>query len=213
VPDTIVYDIEIGNTIEEIGGWYHDKMKFGSAVAYSMNLDRYFFFLHESKKQDLINLLNGNRVVTFGGIKFDSKVMLGSNRKVEKVPGGIGLKVSNVDDTVQWLEFDIYLQVVRSQYNLTETFDVINKFGKSGKGNLKLGSIASNTLGSNFDKTDSGENAPIMYKRGEFSELLEYNLQDTALTKKLYDFIIQNKFVKDGRGVKIDINLNNGGIN
>lgn len=206
--DTIVYDIEISKTIEEAGGWNnHNNMGLGSAVAYSFNQDRYFFFLHDSDKSKLIDLLNGNRVITYNGVRFDSKVVLGEDREIEKTESGLGIIVYNKSRTVKWLELDIYLQILKSQYNLTDDISAIGKFPKSGKGGLKLDGVTKSTLGAVQHKTaSSGAEAPGMYKAGDYSSLLEYNLQDTILTKKLYDFILQNNFIKDAFGKKIDLN-------
>ena len=206
--DTIVYDLEISKTIIEAGGWdNHNSMGLGSAVAYSFNQDRYFFYLHDSDKPKIINLLNGNRVITYNGIRFDSKVLLGEDREIEKAESGVGILVYNKSRTVKWLEFDIYLQILKSQYNLNNDFDAIGKFPKGGKGGLKLGGVTQATLGVEQCKTSSGAEAPKMYKAGAYSTLLEYNLQDTILTTKLYKFIRDNNFIKDAFGKQIDLNV------
>ena len=171
--DLIVYDLEISKTIEEAGGWNnHNNMGLGSAVAYSTNQDRYFFFLHESEKPKLLKLLNGNRVVTYNGIKFDSKVMLGEDRKIQVAPGGIGIEVSSNDGSISWVEFDIYLHIIKSQHNLKDIMKAIPKFSTSGKGGLKLGAVAKATLGDQYDKTGDGSEAPLLYKDCNYGALL-----------------------------------------
>lgn len=206
--DTIVYDLEISKTIEEAGGWEcHNNMGLGSAVAYSFNQDRYFFYLHNSDKQKLIELLNGNRVITYNGIRFDSKVLLGENRIIETTDSGVGIVVYNKARTVKWLELDLYLQILKSQYNLTEDFRAVGRFPKGGKGGLKLDGVTKSTLGVEQCKTSSGSEAPKMYKAGDYATLLEYNLQDTILTRKLYDFVCKNNFIKDAFGKTINLNL------
>ena len=37
-----------------------------------------------------------------------------------------------------------------------------------------------------------------MYQAGKFGELLEYNLNDVRITKKLYEFILENGYIVDG---------------
>jgi len=208
--DTIVYDLEISKTIEEAGGWNnHNNMGLGSAVAYSFNQDKYFFYLHDSDKQKIINLLNGNRVITYNGVRFDSKVLLGEDREIEKTAKGIGILVYNKSRTVKWLEYDIYLQILKSQHKLSDDFSAIGKFPKSGKGGLKLGGVTQATLGVEQVKTADGSEAPLMYKAKDYSTLLEYNLQDTILTKKLYSFIQGNNFIKDAFGKRIDLRRSN----
>gem|GEM_PF-1297844 len=207
--DIIFYDLEISKTIEEAGGWKnHNNMGLGSAVAYSTNLDRYFFYLHESDKPKLINLLNGNRVVTYNGLNFDSKVLLGEDRLISKSPGGVGIMVESRDHKARWLEFDIYVQILKAQHSIKEAFFAIGKYPTSAKGGLKLDGVASATMGSNNIKTSTGAEAPKMYKAGDYAQLLEYNLQDTILTKKMYEFIKENDFVKDAFGNRIDLFVN-----
>jgi len=46
-----------------------------------------------------------------------------------------------------------------------------------------------------------------MYKAKDYSTLLEYNLQDTILTTKLYKFVQTNNFVKDAFGKQINLNV------
>lgn len=210
--DTIVYDLEISKTITEAGGWNkHNNMGLGSAVAYSFNQDKYFFYLHDTDKSKLIELLNGNRVVTYNGIRFDSKVLLGEDREIEKTESGTGIFVYNKFKTVKWLELDLYLQILKAQHNLNDDYLAVGRFPKGGKGGLKLDGVAQSTLGREQRKTSSGAEAPKMYKAGNFSTLLEYNLQDTLLTQKLYNFILKNGFVKNAFGEKIDLLINNTG--
>lgn len=206
--DTIVYDLEISKTIEEAGGWNnHNNMGLGSAVAYSFNQDRYFFYLHNSDKHKLVDLLNGNRVITYNGVGFDSKVILGEDREIEKTEKGVGILIYNKSRTVKWLEFDIYLQILKSQHNLSSDFDALGRFPKSKKGGLKLGGVSQATMGVEQCKTSTGDEAPKMYKAGDYSSLLEYNLQDTILTRKLYDFLCKNDFVKDAFGSVINLGI------
>lgn len=214
--DLIFYDLEISKTIKEAGGWEcYDNMGIGSAVAYSNCNGRYFLYLHDNSRERLKNLLNGNKVVTYNGINFDSKIILGADRTIRGTSNGMGIIVSNKEGTVQWTEFDIYLQLLKAQHNIYNAIDVIDKYPTSAKGGLKLGGVASKTIGAIYDKTGDAEDAPLLYKAGKYDSLLEYNLQDTALTKRLYDFIIENNYVYDAFGSRINLNLKlkNGGSN
>lgn len=207
--DLIFYDMEIAKTIKEAGGWDRfDNMGIGSSVAYSTKNSRYFFYLHDKDRSKLIDLLNGQKVVTYNGINFDSKLLLGADRTIERTPNGMGILVTSKDRTVQWVEFDIYLQILKAQHNLKDAIDVIKKYPKSAKGGLKLGGVASATIGAEYDKTGDAEDAPLLYQAQNYASLLEYNLQDTALTKELYEFIIKNNYVNDAFGNRINLNLN-----
>ena len=81
------------------------------------------------------------------------------------------------------------------------------KYPTSAKGGLKLGGVASATIGASYDKTGDAEDAPLLYQAENYGSLLEYNLQDTALTKELYEFIVKNNYVKDAFGNRINLNL------
>lgn len=207
--DLIFYDLEISKTIEEAGGWEcYDNMGIGSAVAYSSNNSRYFLYLHDDSREKLVKLLNGNKVVTYNGINFDSKLILGADRIIESTPNGVGIIVSNKDRSVRWVEFDIYLQILKAQHGIYDAINAIKKYPKSAKGGLKLGGVASATISAEYDKTGDAEDAPLLYKAGDYGSLLEYNLQDTALTKRLYEFIIEHNYVNDAFGNRINLNLN-----
>lgn len=199
-------DIEIAKTIEEAGGWeHHNNMGLGSCVAHSAQEDRYYLFLHEESRLDLQKLLNGKRVVTYNGVRFDSKVLLGEDRTI-KEHGENGILVSNKDNTIQWVEFDIFLNILKAHYNIPTAYKMVTvkKFDKG----FTLDAIAKATLGNIHQKTGHGGDAPLLYQKSIYSQLLEYNLQDTALTKKLFDFINKNDYVNHGlTGKRINLNL------
>lgn len=199
--DTLVWDLEIANEVKNVpGGWSnHEGMGLGSAVAYSYNLDRYFFFLHDSSKEKLLNLLNGNRVVSYNGINFDSKVVLGNNRKVEISNPNFSFMVEN--GKYQWIENDVFLHCLKykHQIELKDTLD------KRSPGGLKLSEVAISTLGPKFDKTSSGALAPVLYQEKKYDELLEYNLQDVILTRLVFEFANKYKYLLDKNSNKMEI--------
>lgn len=183
--DTIVYDIETAST----KGWANAA--FASAVAYSYDKDRYYSFLHLSGLAKLIELLNKNKVITFNGIKFDSKVVLGNKRKI--IPynhNRTGVYISGKGTT--WLEYDIFVQCLKTSCKCKNDLEACKKRSKGG---MKLDDICRATLG--ICKSGNGADAPILYQQQKYDELLEYNLNDVKLTKKLYDYIIQHRFVFD----------------
>ncbi len=81
----VVYDVEIATEVDKVEGkWENPEgMGFASAVAYDYGKDQYFFFLHKDGRRELIDLLRMRTAVTFNGIKFDSRVILGNDRIVE----------------------------------------------------------------------------------------------------------------------------------
>lgn len=188
--DTFVYDVEIANPIETIEGkWGNfEGMGFASAVVYSYDKDRYYFFLHLKGLTKLTEFLHKNRVITFNGIRFDSKIMLGKNRKIFSNKKLAGLFVAG-KGTI-WEEYDIFVQCLKSVFKLKN--DII-AYKRISPGGLALNNIAKATI--NMEKSGNGANAPILYQQKKYDDLLSYNLQDVRLTRKLYDFIAENRFI------------------
>lgn len=199
--DTLVYDLEIAKEIIEVqGGWNNPYgMGLGSAVVYSYEKDRYYFFLHDKDKLNLTKLLNGNKIITFNGVSFDSKVVLGNKRRIQF---GNFLSINILGTNVSWKEFDLFLFMKASTFKLKTCLEAYNCLKFPKKGILKLDNVAEKTLGVNQKKSGSGAMAPVLYKNKNYSELLEYNLQDVRITKKVYDFLNTNKYILDGDGTK-----------
>ena len=197
---TIVYDVEIANQVESVNKkWGNpERMGFASAVAYSYDKDKYYFFLHLSGLSKLIELLNKNKVVTFNGIRFDSKVVLGNNRKIKASNRQAGVFI--VGKGVTWLEYDVFVQVLKSVHKCKNDIIACKRISPGG---LALNNICLSTI--NIGKTGNGANAPILYEQKKYDELLEYNFNDVRITKKLYDFIIKNRYVFDKKKNKIRI--------
>ena len=197
---TIVYDVEIANQVESVNKkWGNpERMGFASAVAYSYDKDKYYFFLHLSGLSKLIELLNKNKVVTFNGIRFDSKVVLGNNRKIKASNNRTGIIIAGKG--VIWLEYDVFVQCLKSVYKCKND---ITAYKRISPGGLKLDDIARATI--NMGKTGNGADAPILYRKKLFDDLLAYNFNDVRITKKLYDFIIKNRYVFDKKKNKIRI--------
>jgi hypothetical protein len=68
------------------------------------------------------------------------------------------------------------------------------------KGVFSLNGLAGGTF--NQQKSGEGAHAPKLYQAQKYDELLEYNLRDVILTKKLYDHIQTFGYVVDGEGRK-----------
>lgn len=192
----IVYDVEIAKEVDDVPGKWTNPggMGFASAVAYEYATDRYHFFMHEDDRPALLELLNTKIAVTFNGVKFDSCVILGNNRKTRMVDGLTF--ISGTD--VHWRDYDILLEYVRARFDLDNVKQAEKKLGQKGihDGSFNLDALCRKTLG--YQKSGHGAHAPILYKQKEYAALLEYNLQDVRLTRFLFDFIWDNGFVIDG---------------
>ncbi len=66
---------------------------------------------------------------------------------------------------------------------------------------LKLDSVASATLGTG--KSGHGLEAIDWWKNGEIEKLIKYCIDDVALTKRLYDYALENKHIKYKDGVTL----------
>lgn len=200
----IVYDVEIAKEVEDVPGkWDNPEgMGLSSAVAYDYARDVYRFFYEEEGKKQLLELLNGNVAVGFNSIRFDSRVILGNNRRLIPEP-------PRWTDTpeVGFRNYDIMLEYFMSREQLTDVeqaFEVLAKPETHAGGKFNLDAMAKATLGS-VGKLGHGAFAPVLYKEGRIPELFQYNLQDVRLTKQLFNFILDHGHVKgaDGREVRM----------
>lgn len=206
--DCIVYDVEIAKTVESVkGGWDRPAdMGFSSAVAYDYFSDQYHFFLHDPA--ELLNMLNGRVAITFNGVKFDSRVLLGNKRLTKTVEGG-RVRIQKNKDLSQesWEDFDLLLKYVQSRFGFVDVAEAEEKLGDKAihDGSFGLDGLAMGTLG--LRKTGHGAKAPLLYQAKRYAELFEYNCNDVRLTRKLFDFVRKYGFLVDGanRTFRIDL--------
>jgi len=168
----LVYDVEILRGPDEVeGGWENPEgMGFGSAVVYDCKKDLYVFFGPKEKKP-LIESLYGHKVISFNGIEFDNKVVLGND----------------YDKNVFWQDYDILIEVCRSWFGLDSIKEAEEKYGKNtvhGKGIISLDGLAQGTLG--LRKTGTSAYAPELIKASKWADLFAYNLNDVRLIWKLF---------------------------
>jgi hypothetical protein len=191
----VVYDVEIATEVDKVeGGWENPEgMGFASAVAYDYGKDQYFFFLHENGRQGLIDLLRTRTAVTFNGIKFDSRVVLGNDRIVE-LSGETVMKQAHCH---RWNNIDLLLEYIRARFNYPNVSEAEKRLGDKTihDGSFSLDGIAEGIFG--LHKTGHGANAPILYQNKKYEELFSYNLHDVRLTKKIFNFILKYGFIVD----------------
>lgn len=194
--NTLVYDIEVLKGPEDVeGGWNNPEgMLFGTAVVYEYGADLYHFF-GRNQKDDLVRLLTDNDVISFNGIKFDGRVLLGNSYDANGHNSG-------------WNDIDILVKVVRSKFGVDSVHEAEEKVGRSivHNGSIGLDALARGTLG--LHKTGHGAKAPQLINENKWAEVFAYNLNDVRLTRKLYDFIQKYGYLIDGRGNKITIPKN-----
>jgi hypothetical protein len=200
----VVYDVEVVTGPDETpGGWDNPfGMGFASGVTYDYATDLYEFFMHIGGGEALRKKLTNRIAVSFNGVKFDSRVMLGNERRVYD-----GF-TSSVDRAYMWSNFDILLEYVKSRFGYKTVGEAEGKLGdkKIHDGSFNLDALGKATL--DMGKTGHGAHAPILYQEKQYDALLSYNLQDVRVTKGLFDFIRKYGYVVDKHGRTVEIRWN-----
>lgn len=182
---TIVYDIEIKKAIEDkksprldgieyCAGWGdHAGMGISSVAVYEYVTDRYRVFMSDniSEFQHLVD--DADLIVGFNSIPFDNAVCRAN---------GI-----NVPDEKS---YDL-LREIWAAAGLGPRFTYPSHMGFS------LDAVAAVNLGAN--KSGNGALAPVQFQRGQYGSLIDYNLTDVWLTKRLYDRARVLGFLRDPR--------------
>lgn len=190
----IVVDTETQKHADQVsGGWDNiEGMGFASAVTYSSQLDRYVFW-KSNQREDLCKYLNNQLVVSFNGINFDTKLLLGNDRVLNN-------NGSTENGKYKWFNADLYVEIWRNILNLDRTnYNIIIKKieeQRFPKGMFDLEIIGNATLG--MKKAGKGSRAPDLFQQGKLIELFQYNLQDVRVTKSLYEFIRERKYIITG---------------
>lgn len=108
--------------------------------------------------------------------------------------------------------FDIPLLNKYYEGDLTKikSIDLMSEIKKSLGRRIKLDDVAEATLGEK--KSAHGLQAIVWWRNGERDKVVEYCKQDVNVTRKLYDFILENGFVyveRNGSKEKIDVDTSN----
>lgn len=192
----IVYDIETKKLANEVeGGWSNIYgMGMASGVAWSSKTDEFHFFGSEESEVDRMSeLLNDKVAVTFNGITFDSKVLLGNDRTIED-------DGSTRNGKYGWKNIDIFMamwrRILAFKGTVPELIEAQKKAGFRKKGVYNLDSILWATM--RIKKNGSGLDAPRLYQEGKTRELLQYNLQDVKCERDLYQFIKKYRYLVNG---------------
>jgi DEAD/DEAH box helicase domain-containing protein len=197
-----VYDIETAKVPDDVdGGWSNPEgMGFAAAVAYFYRDDRYLFYKGEAGRQRLARDLTYRMAVTFNGIRFDSLVLLGNDRDFDSagcMTSNGGASFYNYDILVEYASARLGYLVEKPPAFVTDILAIL-KNPAIHDGTFNLNALAKMTLGA--QKSGNGAAAPALYQDGKLDELYEYCLHDVRITKRLFEFILNNGFVIDGRG-------------
>lgn len=174
----IIYDCEIVKAIQKKGepringieycdGW-KDFTNMGISVicAYDYATDRYRAFCDDNFGEFEILVDSTDCVVGFNSLAFDNKLC-----------AEYGIKVPD-----------------EKSYDLLVEIWAGNKLGPNfvypSHAGYGLDSMAKANVGQ--QKTNNGAFAPVLWQRGQIGQVIDYCLQDVALTKKLVDMVCIN---------------------
>ena len=203
----VVWDVEVIRGPDEVpGGWRNpEAMGLASAVVWDYGTQRYHFYLHESSKPKLIEHLKGHICIGFNSIRFDSRVLLGNDIHITPMNRVFVTSTGPLDEDnppeVMLDHIDLLVAYIQQRYKQTtnwqELEEILNK-PEIHDGTFNLDALCKATI--NMKKSGHGAHAPKLYKEKRYDELLEYNLQDVRLTKKLFEFISKWGYLIDGKG-------------
>ncbi|KKM14766.1 hypothetical protein LCGC14_1702840, partial [marine sediment metagenome] len=196
--DLIVYDVELCEEVKKREDWKKINQDwFGCATVYSYVKNQYFFFLHQNQLPALKNFLHNNFTISFNGVNFDSKVILGRERIVSIYNGwSTGMLIKN--NAIKWIEYDLFTQCLKGIFNSKDDLEASKRISPGG---CKLTDIADATL--RIRKMGDSAKVPLLYKQKRYGELLAHNLQDVRVTKALFEHVIKHGSLRNGKGQKI----------
>ena len=193
--DYVIYDTETAKYANDptVNGWDRVyEMGMSSCVTYDSKTDDYMFWDHLSRER-LCKFLDGKIAITFNGIMFDSRLLLGNGRTIE--PNG-----DTRNEKYSWHNFDMYVEIFRILFGMDKSnYPAIIKRmqeKKHAKGVFSLHDVTKATL--NHTKNGDGADAPMLFQQGRIVELFQYNLQDVRVTKELFNFIQKYKYLVTG---------------
>jgi hypothetical protein len=185
--DYVVYDVEAQLLAEQVPDGWDNPYGMGMSVGcawWSKTNKFYFFGDRPEDREDMCEFLHGKTCVTFNGISYDSKVLLGNDRV-------IGSDNSTSNAKYGWMNKDIYLSMWRKVLahpgGAQQLLDDLSRAKNIPSGVFNLDAILQATL--KTKKNSNGVEAVHYYQNGHISKLHEYVLQDVICERDLYQFI------------------------
>ena len=165
-------------------------MQLRLGVVYSYTRDAYFIF---DNPQEIIRALQGNICISFYGLHFDTKLLLGNGRKWN-VEHPFFKIASNVSRETYWQEFDLF-QVILSSHLKSTLYDSAKKRSPGG---LSLNDLCKHTI--------KKEKIGVEFGNCTDMELAEYCLHDVRITRELFEHALKNGFVRSSKQGRINVN-------
>jgi hypothetical protein len=188
----IIYDCEIVKCIPDRSGYqepdlefcegWHDYAGMGISVigCYDYEADQYRVFCKDNWRAFIDLAQYHGTLIGFNNISFDNRLLAAN---------GLQLPADR--------SYDLLVEIWRAA-GLGPTFNCRTH------GGFGLDAMCAANFGLN--KTGRGDLAPIAWQRGRVGEVIDYCLNDVALTKKLVDKILTDQTLispKDGRVLSI----------
>lgn len=181
----IVLDCSCQKNFNEIkdGAKVYDLLM-STAVTYDYSDDTYRFWT-SSNKDELSKYLCDNLVIGYNSMSFDSPIIIGSSHKLANDGTSIG-------DNVRWKNYDLFVEIKKRLYRtvndpIQKTFETMKKnFNLAEKGVYTLGGVCTATFGN--PKYNMKDNSVELFKQRKILDLINFNLNQTRMIKKLYEF-------------------------
>jgi len=197
----IVYDVETTKLIDDYNKIY--ELGIAVAVTYSYKENAYRIWGDTKKEHiNLLNYLNGSTCITFNGIGFDSRVLLGNDRQILS-NGSVKGSPFNDGKIWGWKNYDMFTEIWKSIFNTKDVIKAMDEQSKAKqfhiKGLFNLDNIVSNTLGNTIHKLANGITAVDHYQNNNLIKLHEYCVQDVRVERQLFEFVKKYKYIVNGR--------------
>jgi hypothetical protein len=194
----LIYDIEIKKAIlgknenpipgiEYCDGWHdHENMGISCIGAYDYYTERYRVFMDDNKDEFAEAVDAADVIVGFNNMAFDNSV---------------------INATWPFSEPGIYLK--EKSYDLLVSIWEAAGLGPKFEYPRHIGFGLDACCAANFGarKTGNGALAPVHYQRGEIGKVIDYCLNDVALTKRLLDLVIHSGQILDPRDPSAILNV------
>lgn len=199
--DHIVVDVEIQNTIDQVGGWdATEKMGVAVACVWQYRGQRMRIYGPEDVPALRERLLAADRISGYNILNFDFPVIWGVEKQRWINDASVGVEQHRYGLRRHLMERtdDLLRRIWRAQ-----GFDPDR--WQAGMGGTKLDDVAGATLGTH--KIGNGADAPKWYQAGLVQRVANYCADDVALERDLCDFVerygyvlLRNKMYNLGTG-------------
>jgi uncharacterized protein YprB with RNaseH-like and TPR domain len=173
----VAFDVETARLHYEVAGGWDNPAGFGLTVGSAQD-NTGAVVVHRADKggeaaarEALVeHLLKYDRIVSFNGLRFDNGVL------------------ANGDDIIQG-------QLDEKTWDIKALLErIIGVDERKGPHVISLDGVASATIGAGKTLED-GRMAVRLWRKGQYEEVVKYNLNDTRITAEVWEFALRNGYV------------------